>query len=103
VDEHGEFCLRGGIVDLFPTNEAQPVRLEFVGDIIESIRRFDPATQRSLAAVDRIRIRPQRELLLLETGGDLAAEDRSATFIDYVRRARADVIVFEPDDVRART
>ena len=102
VDEHGEFCVRGGIVDIFPTNESQPVRLEFVGDIIESIRRFDPATQRSLSAVDRIRIRPQRELLMLDTAGDIAVDDRSATIIDYVRRARADVCVFEPDDVRER-
>ena len=102
VDEHGEFCVRGGIVDIFPTNEAQPVRLEFVGDIIESIRRFDPATQRSLVAVDRIRIRPQRELLMVDSQSDLAMDDRTATIIDYVRRARANVCVFEPDDVRDR-
>src|SRR5262249_14791165 len=39
VDGHGEFCVRGGVVDLFPTSEEQPVRLEFIGDIIESVRR----------------------------------------------------------------
>ena len=63
VDEHGEFCVRGGIVDFYPASEAQPVRLEFVGDIIESIRRFDAATQRSLTALDRVTVTPQRELL----------------------------------------
>src|ERR1019366_1814478 len=52
VDEHGEFALRGGILDLFPAGEAQPVRLEFIGDTIESMRRYDPATQRSVASID---------------------------------------------------
>jgi transcription-repair coupling factor (superfamily II helicase) len=61
VDEHGEFCVRGGIVDIYPTSEAQPVRLEFVGDTVESIRRFDAATQRSMAALDKVSITPQRE------------------------------------------
>jgi hypothetical protein len=63
VDEHGEFCVRGGVVDLYPTNESQPVRLEFIGDIIESVRRYDAATQRSLTALDHVIISPQRELL----------------------------------------
>ncbi len=63
VDEHGEYCVRGGIVDFYPASDAQPVRLEFVGDIIESIRRFDAATQRSMTALDRVTVTPQRELL----------------------------------------
>ena len=63
VDEHGEFCVRGGVVDFYPASEPQPVRLEFIGDIIESIRRFDGATQRSLVAVERVTISPLRELL----------------------------------------
>src|SRR5262245_31645585 len=50
VDEHGEFCVRGGVVDIYPASEAQPVRLEFIGDIVESLRRYDAATQRSLVA-----------------------------------------------------
>ncbi len=53
VDEHGEFCVRGGVVDFYPASEAEPVRLEFIGDIVESIRRYDAATQRSLAALDQ--------------------------------------------------
>src|SRR5262245_14953187 len=40
VDESGEFCLRGGVVDFFPAGAKQPVRLEFVGDTIESIRSY---------------------------------------------------------------
>ena len=53
VDEHGEFCLRGGILDVFAAGDDMPVRLEFVGDTVESIRRFDPSTQRSTETLDR--------------------------------------------------
>ena len=53
VDESGEFCVRGGVVDFFPAGAAQPLRLEFIGDTIESMRAYDPATQRSTAAIDR--------------------------------------------------
>jgi transcription-repair coupling factor (superfamily II helicase) len=110
VDEHGEFCVRGGIVDLYPASEEQPLRLEFIGDIIESLRRYDAATQRSLAAVDRVVVSPQRELLLgtdvdPEAGEGDAAEaeiDRSATVIDYARQAGASLAVYEVDDVEDR-
>jgi transcription-repair coupling factor (superfamily II helicase) len=61
VDEHGSFTLRGGIVDLFPAGDVEPVRLEFVGDMVETLRRFDPATQRSTGAIDQIAIVPVRE------------------------------------------
>ena len=100
VDEHGEFCVRGGIVDFYPSSDAQPVRLEFVGDIVESIRRFDAATQRSLAALDQAVITPQRELLADPARPDHPeAFDRSSTFVDYARLAGAELIVCERDDV----
>ncbi len=101
VDEHGEFCVRGGVVDLYPALEARPVRLEFIGDIVESVRLYDGATQRSLAALDRVLITPQRELLPV-TSDDPAALDRSATIVEYVQRAGALVTVFEIDDVEER-
>src|SRR5213076_1198419 len=56
ADEHGEFAWRGGILDIFPAGEALPVRLEFVGDTIESLRTYDAGTQRSIAAIDQIHI-----------------------------------------------
>jgi transcription-repair coupling factor (superfamily II helicase) len=62
VDQHGEFCIRGGVVDLFPAGDAQPVRLEFIGDSVESIRRYDPATQRSIAPLDQIAIVPLKDV-----------------------------------------
>ena len=42
ADEHGEFAIRGGILDVFPAGEAQPVRIEFIGDTIETLRTYDP-------------------------------------------------------------
>jgi transcription-repair coupling factor (superfamily II helicase) len=79
VDEHGEFCVRGGVVDFYPAADPQPVRLEFIGDIVESIRRYDGATQRSLVAVDRVTVSPLRELLPDEAAPeDPEAFDRRA-------------------------
>ena len=61
VDEHGSFTIRGGIVDVFAAADVEPVRLEFVGDMVESLRRFDPSTQRSSGATDQLLIVPVRE------------------------------------------
>ncbi len=61
VDEHGSFTIRGGILDLFPASDAEPVRLEFVGDMVETLRRFDATTQRSTGAIDQVSIVPVRE------------------------------------------
>ncbi len=64
VMEPGEYAMRGGIVDLFPSGLAEPVRLDFFGDTIESIRSFDPASQRSAAKVARVVLRPVSEVFL---------------------------------------
>ena len=61
VDEHGAFTIRGGIVDIFPAADIEPVRIEFVGDMVETLRRFDPATQRSTGPTDQVAIIPVRE------------------------------------------
>ena len=63
--EPGEFAVRGGIVDVFPSGAAEPVRLDLFGDTIETIRSFDPATQRSGARRSRLdTLRPVSELFL---------------------------------------
>ncbi len=64
VMEPGDYALRGGIVDLFPAGAEEPVRLDLFGDEIESIRRFDPETQRSGEAVEAIVLRPVCEVPL---------------------------------------
>jgi transcription-repair coupling factor (superfamily II helicase) len=61
VYEPGEFSVRGGIVDIFPPGTENPVRVEFFGDTVESLRAFDPDTQRSVGELDEIVIMPARE------------------------------------------
>ena len=61
VEEHGTFAIRGGIVDVFPAGDSEPVRIEFIGDMVESLRRFEPTTQRSTAPTDQMVIVPVRE------------------------------------------
>jgi transcription-repair coupling factor (superfamily II helicase) len=58
VVEVGQWSLRGGIVDIFTPTHPAPVRLEFFGDEIESIRRFDPTSQRSQAALEELVVLP---------------------------------------------
>jgi transcription-repair coupling factor (superfamily II helicase) len=62
----GEFCLRGGLVDLFPMGATLPFRLDLLDETIESIRTFDPDTQRSLYSVPDVRLLPGREFPLDE-------------------------------------
>ena len=97
VETHGEFCGRGGVVDLFPAGDAYPVRVEFAGDSIESLRRFDPSTQRSVAALDRVSAVPLRDRFEAPDD-DTGPVDCSAVFHDYVRRAGARFLVSEPAD-----
>jgi transcription-repair coupling factor (superfamily II helicase) len=61
VTDPGEFSLRGGILDIFPPHLERPVRLEFFGDQIESIRAFDVESQRSVEAIQTVEIIPMRE------------------------------------------
>jgi len=79
VEEHGSFAVRGGIVDIFLAGDAEPVRLEFVGDMVESLRRFDPSTQRSTGAIDQLLIVPVRERFDEETDSIPLFEFLSAT------------------------
>lgn len=65
VEEPGQFSHRGGIVDLFPSTLPRPVRVEFFGDEIESLRTFDQETQRSLNPIASCIVGPAREALPL--------------------------------------
>ena len=71
VGERGEFSVRGGIVDVFPLSEDHPVRLEFLGDRVDSIRKFDQFSQRSIA--------PLKETILLP-----ASESRDSSVFDHL-------------------
>ncbi len=62
VMEPGEYAVRGGIVDLYPPGRSAPVRLDFFGDTIESIKAFDVETQRSLKPVQKLSLMPVSEV-----------------------------------------
>jgi len=64
VSERGEFAIRGGVIDVFPPGADEPVRLDLFGDTLESIRAFDPETQRSTRQLASIELLPVSEALL---------------------------------------
>ena len=64
VYEHGEFAVRGALVDLFPMGSELPYRIDLFDDEIETLRTFDPDTQRSIEKVESIRLLPAREFPL---------------------------------------
>jgi transcription-repair coupling factor (superfamily II helicase) len=70
VAGRGEFARRGGIVDVFPPSAALPVRVEFFGDEIDSLRAFDPTDQRSVGTVKELVLLPASEFLLPPEGAD---------------------------------
>jgi transcription-repair coupling factor (superfamily II helicase) len=66
VREPGEFAIRGGIVDVFPPGESEPLRLDFFGDELEAVRRFDAMTQRSTSSEEAFTLRPVSEVPLTD-------------------------------------
>ncbi|QIG80139.1 transcription-repair coupling factor [Stakelama tenebrarum] len=66
VNDAGEFAVRGGLVDLFPSGSEQALRLDFFGDEIESVRTFDPSDQRTTGRIDGFTLLPASEALLDE-------------------------------------
>ncbi len=64
VYEHGEFAVRGALIDLFPMGSKQPFRIDLFDDEIETLRTFDPETQRSIDKVESIKLLPAREFPL---------------------------------------
>ncbi|WHZ18782.1 MAG: Transcription-repair coupling factor [Rhodanobacteraceae bacterium] len=66
VGEHGEFAVRGALLDIFPMGANEPYRIELFDDAVESIRAFDPETQRSLHQVDAVKLLPAREFPLTD-------------------------------------
>jgi transcription-repair coupling factor (superfamily II helicase) len=94
VLEPGQFSRRGGIVDVWPPAQKMPVRLDFFGDEIESIRQFDPASQRTIEKLEAILITPAREFFVheLDETPDIELSEfhipllhqQSASLLDYL-------------------
>lgn len=87
VTDKGEFAVRGGIIDVFPTSTPDPYRLEFWGDELESLRAFDPVGQKSVKEVKTLTILPGQELELLKK------EPHLATLLDYL--GKNTLVVFD--------
>ncbi|HSL46594.1 MAG TPA: transcription-repair coupling factor [Anaerolineales bacterium] len=81
VLEPGQFSRRGGLLDIWTPAEKLPVRLDFFGDEIETIRRFDPATQRTVEKLDSLLITPAREYISRYSEDEIRKSDR-ATSVD---------------------
>ena len=87
VDMRGQFTIRGGIIDIYPQTEELPVRIELWDDEIDSIRVYDPASQRSIDKIDSIDIYPAREKGLLG----------SCSFLKYFDFDKSLIYIDEPD------
>ncbi len=92
VRTRGEFSVRGGILDVFPYVGDDPLRMEFLGDTVESIRLFDPLSQRSIRDLSVATVIPD-----LLTSSD---EDGGATLLDYAP-ADAIIVLDDPDRIRS--
>ncbi len=73
VVEPGQFARRGGILDIFPVHMAYPVRVELWGDEVDSLRLFDPGTQRSVDRLNQVTVPPAREAILHRFGEQAAS------------------------------
>ncbi len=99
----GEIALRGGILDVFPLTSPHPIRLEFFGEDLESIRIFDASSQISLKKVDEIELTPAGEIgilkkLIEEQKDVIAGKDCSADLLDHLPDGCL-VLFFDPEDV----
>jgi len=103
VEMPGQFTVRGGIVDVFPAEAERPVRLELFGDSVESLREFDPNTQRSVRPIERVTLPPLLEYpsnWLTHGNGDspaLGFAPRAHSLLDL--REDTVVIIDEPEAV----
>ena len=87
VENMGQFAMRGGILDVYPLTEDNPIRIEFWGDEIDSIRTFDAESQKSITNLDDIMIYPASELVLteedLESGIEKIQEETERIYEQY--------------------
>lgn len=89
VEARGQFSVRGGILDVFPLARPHPIRAEFFGDELDSLREFDEDTQRSLENLESVTIFPARELILLPEERARAVETVKARLAETIARLKA--------------
>lgn len=86
IDGPGQFAVRGGILDIYPLTEELPIRMEFWGDEIDSIRTFDVDSQRSVENLQEITIYP----------GDESKNGKNVSFLDYFSESDTALFLDEP-------
>lgn len=84
----GQFAVRGGILDVYPLTEELPVRIELWGDEVDSIRTFDPETQRSIEKLDEVEVFPATEFP--------EEEEKRVSFLDYFEKENTILFLDEP-------
>ncbi|MEA1939423.1 MAG: transcription-repair coupling factor, partial [Candidatus Caldatribacteriota bacterium] len=94
VEEKGEFSARGGIIDFFPIACENPIRLELFGDQIESLRYFNPSTQRSITKINNYTLSTSREL-----ANDAISNYNYSTLFDYLP-SETIIILNEPEAIK---
>jgi len=104
VEMPGQYALRGGILDVFPPESARPVRVELLGDTVESLREFDPQSQRSTGPLSRVALSSLTEFAASEPGLEsesLPARITSPRSVTTLFDLRADLLVIldEPDRI----
>ena len=87
VEERGQFAVRGGIVDVFPSTGREPIRIELFGDEVESIRAFSAFTQRALRVLEEATIHPAAERRLDLSDPELRARDEAGFRTTLSRRS----------------
>jgi transcription-repair coupling factor (superfamily II helicase) len=83
VLEPGQFSHRGGLLDIWPPTEPHPVRLDFFGDEIDTIRRFDPASQRTIETLEALLITPAREFIERESKTETRFPDDDSKLSEF--------------------
>lgn len=102
VEGRGQFSVRGGIVDVFPINSENAARIELFDDEIDSIRRFDVLTQRSIDKVDSIKIIPAREVIYPENELEKIIKTIEKDLEKYIKKISHNDNIENVDYIRSR-
>ena len=101
VDGMGQFSIRGGIVDIFPLTEELPVRIELWGDEVDSIRSFDPESQRSVEQLEEVVLYPATEIVLTPEQVEMGLERITKSEKSYEKTLREQFQTEEAHRIRS--
>jgi transcription-repair coupling factor (superfamily II helicase) len=102
VEGMGQYTVRGGIIDIFPVNDENAVRIELFDDEIDSIRTFDISTQRSIGKIESLRIIPARELVYAPQDQQRIVSLIEKELADYIAHTENKLPEKQADDLKTR-